>query len=537
MTRRALALPPPHRRRRTDGLRGAARTPAGTPRRRGKSNLPKLGLLAWARRYLPHYIRVEYSGMHRWLAEQLDAAGGERGLRINVVGPRGGAKSTIATLAYVLQAAVERREPYIWIVSDTRPQACQHLESVQAELLDNPHLQLDYPQAVGRGAPWRQGSIRLTNGVAVEAYGTGQRLRGRRRRQHRPTLIVCDDIQSDRHLESAPLRDSSRRWFHAALLKAGTRRTNIVNLATALHREALALELHRAPGWRSRLFRAIERWPDEMPLWAEWEAIYANVENPRSAADARAFYEAHRQALHAGCELLWPEEEDLYALMCLRAESGRAVFEREKQSAPVAPRASEWPEAYFDADIWFDVWPSQLRVRTMALDPSKGRDDRRGDYSAYAMLGVDERDVLYVEADLARRATPRMVSDGAALYRSFRPDAFGIEANQYQELLAPDFAEEFRRQGILAAPPIALDNRVNKQVRIRRLGPHLAARRLRFKTGSPGTKLLVEQLQEFPAAMHDDGPDALEMAARLAQEMLEAASFDDGLGDRLWLPV
>jgi len=494
---------------------------------------PKLNLLAWARRYLPHYVRLEYSAMHRWLAEQMEEAVAERGLKLNVIGPRGGAKSTIATLAYVLQAAVERREPYIWIVSDTRPQACLHLDNVQAELLDNKFLAADYPQAAGRGRPWRQGAIRLKNGVSVEAYGTGQPLRGRRRREHRPTLIVCDDIQSDRHLESALLRDRSRRWFHGALLKAGTRRTNVVNLATALHREALALELHRAPGWRSRVFRAIERWPDNMPLWAEWEALYCDVDNARHGEVARAFYDAHREALHAGCELLWPEEEDLYTLMCLRAEGGRATFEREKQSAPAAPQACEWPEAYFEDDLWFDAWPARLRVRTLALDPSKGRDDRRGDYSAYVLLGVDERDVVYVEADLARRPTPRMVSDGVAHYRGFHPDAFGIEANQYQELLAPDFTEEFRRQGILAAEPFALDNRVNKRVRIRRLGPYLASRRLRFKANSPGTKLLVEQLQEFPTATHDDGPDALEMALRLAVEALEAAAFDDGLGDRL----
>ena len=31
---------------------------------------------------------------------------------------------------------------------------------------------------------------------------------------------------------------------------------------------------------------------------------------------------------------------------------------------------------------------------------------------------------------------------------------------------------------------------------------------------------MVEQLRDFPHADHDDGPDALEMAVRLAAEML-----------------
>ena len=45
--------------------------------------------------------------------------------------------------------------------------------------------------------------------------------------------------------------------------------------------------------------------------------------------------------------------------------------------------------SYFDDHIWFDEWPSELTVRVIALDPSKGGDARRGDYSAYVLLGVD----------------------------------------------------------------------------------------------------------------------------------------------------
>ena len=77
-----------------------------------------------------------------------------------------------------------------------------------------------------------------------------------------------------------------------------------------------------------------------------------------------------------------------------------------------------------------------------------------------------------------------------------------------------------------------MNNRVNKLVRIRRLGPYLSSQRMRFKNDSPGTRLLVEQLKEFPVGDHDDGPDALEMAVRLAAKML-APARDDGLGRRL----
>jgi predicted phage terminase large subunit-like protein len=496
-------------------------------------------LLTWGRYFLPEHFRLQASAMHGWLAEQFDEARRTSdaprtaGCKINVVGPRGSAKSTLSSLAFVLREALARREPYIWIVSDTRHQAAAHLENLKTELTENRRLRAAYPAAAGMGPIWRAGAIVLRNGVMIEAFGTGQRIRGRRRREHRPTLIVCDDLQNDGHIQSALARERSRAWFHGMLMKAGTKSTTIVNLGTALHRECLAMELHRTPGWNSRLFRAIQQWPIHMPLWHAWEELYCDANRAGAAQQARAFYDRNRLQMDDGAELLWPEHEDLYTLMCMRSESGSTAFEREKQSTPVNPELCEWPESYFGDWVWFDEWPAELRLCTMALDPSKGSDARRGDYSAFVMLGVAHNGLLYLEADLARRPTPQIVEDGVELCRRFRPHAFGIEVNQFQELLGADFAAEFIRQGMIGITPCSIENRTSKPVRIRRLGPLLAARRLRFKTNSPGTRMLIDQLKDFPIGDHDDGPDAAEMALRLAEVYLQPAPPSDGLGSRL----
>lgn len=491
-------------------------------------------LLVWARRLLPEHFDRPPSRMHLWLAEQLAVFDRRRGCRLNVIGPRGSAKSTVGTLAYVLRRALEGGEPYIWIVSDTRNQAAAHLENLRQELESNRQVQAAYPRAAGKGRPWRRHALGLPNGVTIEAIGTGERIRGRRRAAQRPTLIICDDLQNDSHIDSARQRESSRRWFDGTLLHAGSRRTNVLNLATALHREALAWQLASTPGWTSGTFQAIEQWPARMDLWEQWEALYREVERSDSRDRADAFYSEHQQEMLAGAELLWPESEPLLHLMKTRVEVGPTAFDREKQSSPVDPSRCEWPDSYFDDSIWFDDWPGSFRIKTMALDPSKGVDARRGDDSAYVMLGVATDGVLYVEADLVRRPVAEMLADGVALHERFRPQAFGIEANQFQDLLAPRFAAEFQAAGLIAPSPWLLHNRINKRVRIRRIGPYLSQRRMRFRSGSAGTKKLVEQLMQFPEAAHDDGPDALEMAIRLAEE-LSRGTPNDGLGDRLRL--
>jgi predicted phage terminase large subunit-like protein len=472
------------------------------------------------------------SAMHCWLGAQLDALRVERGTKINLIGPRCSAKSTVVTLCYVLRAAVEGWEPYIWIVSDTSDQAKTHLDNLRNELRENKELQEKYPNAI-RGRHWRSAAIELANQVTIEAFGTGQSIRGRRRRAGRPSLIVCDDLQNDSHIASVGQRLVTRRWFLGTLLNAGTPRTNVVNVATALHREALALELARTAGWTSRTFAAIETWPTNSELWEEWEKIYCDVDNPDARGAAREFYQRRRAEMDAGAVVLWPEVEDLYTLMRLRVEIGSTAFAREKQGVPINLELCEWPEEYFTEDIWLEAFPSDLTVRAIALDPSKGRDARTSDFSAYVFVGIDSRGVFHVEADLARRATPQMVADGVALCLRHRPQAFGVEANQYQELLCGEFTAEFARQRISHIVPSAIHNYTSKIMRIRRLGSYLSKRQLRFLACSPSTRLLVEQLRDFPCGAHDDGPDALEMAIRLAEEVLYERNVSDGLGNRL----
>ncbi|TWT85581.1 Terminase-like family protein [Posidoniimonas polymericola] len=480
-----------------------------------------LDLLAWGQRYLPLHFSKPPSAMHRWLAEHADAMQASRGAKVNLIGPRGGAKSTVGTLAAVLRAAVTGREKYIWIVSATHSQAHNHLANLKHELTDNRRLAAAYPAATGPAKWWRASSVRLGNDVVIEAFGVGQRLRGRRMGAARPSLIVCDDLEDDRHIASAAARDVSRQWFFGTLLKAGAAGTNVINLATSLHRDALAPRLHQTPGWASRVFASIEEWPTEQNLWAEWERLYC-LPDEDAAQQAAVYYEANRDAMHAGVRVLWPESEDLLALMRQRVEGGVTAFEREKQGCPIDPERCEWPAEYFGEHAWFDDWPDGLRLRVMALDPSKGGDARHGDYSAYVLLGVGPGGVLYIDADLARRPTAQMVADGVGLLESFRPRSFGVEANQWQQLLAAEFQSERARRGLLGQAIAEIHNHTSKAMRIRRLGPYLSQRRLRFRRGSPGARLLVEQLQDFPLASHDDGPDALEMAVRLAEEIWQS---------------
>lgn len=479
--------------------------------------------LTWSRRYLPHYFRKPPSELHKWLAEEIHAARKQRGRKINVLGPRGGAKSTVGNTSYVLRCGVEGTERYILILGRTEGLAAKQLSHVKRELEENSELARDYPESCGRGSVWSDTEIRLRNGVQIQAFGAGQSIRGARNAADRPTLVIGDDIQEDDAITSKVTRDRDWTWFTGSVLKIGTRETNFINLGNALHREAIGSRLEQTPGWDTRVFSSIIEWPSNMGLWEEWSTILHNHDDPQAERSAEAFYAANLEEMTDGARVLWPEWESLYDLMFMRETEGRNAFERDKQARVATVDSNEWPDSYFDDHIWFDDWPTSWIVKTMALDPSKGRDVKKGDYQAYVMLMISRDGTLYVDADMKRRPVPEMITDGVSIHREFQPDAFCVEANAWQELLAGEFGDEFRRQGLFNADPWTIDNRVNKYVRIRRLGPYLAQKRIKFRANSPGCKILVNQLRDFPDKnAHDDGPDALEMAIRLAQEFTSA---------------
>jgi hypothetical protein len=77
------------------------------------------------------------------------------------------------------------------------------------------------------------------------------------------------------------------------------------------------------------------------------------------------------------------------------------------------------------------------------------------------------------------------------------------------------------------------DKNVDGQV----LCPLLSQGQLKFKAGSRGAKLLVEQLQDLPCGEHDDAPDALEVAFRLAYELLARRAEEELLARPRPVPI
>ena len=112
-----------------------------------------------------------------------------------------------------------------------------------------------------------------------------------------------------------------------------------------------------------------------------------------------------------------------------------------------------------------------------------------------------------VEASIRKRLPDIIISDTIALQREYHCLLWFVESVQFQEFLRTTLMIEAAKLGVgISAIPIIPNS--DKDLRIERLQPPISAGLIRLH---PSQQTLIDQLQQWPNADHDDGPDALDM--------------------------
>ena len=495
--------------------------------------LAAMDLAYFGRAYLPHYFSRPSPQFHAELdtlwrdgvlkgivpigdnAKLVDA---QDGCRRATAAPRGHAKSTNLTFKGSLHAALYRYKRYIIILSDTSDQANGFLSAIKDELEDNGAIREDFGDLTG--GVWRENVIITSQGVRIDAIGAGQKIRGRKRKNWRPDLMVLDDIENDENVRTVEQRKKLENWFYKAVSKAGDTYTDIVYIGTLLHYDSLLAKVLKNPAYRSVKYKAVQSFSTS-PLWETWESIYTDLGNEGRELEAKKFFEKNREEMLAGTKVLWEEKLSYYDLMVTRVSEGEASFNSELQNEPVNPDDCLFNEEWFDYYNPEDMDFSSADFRFYGfVDPSLGK-NRRADYSAIltGALEVPTGYLYILDADIVRRHPDAIISDVLQkadwIQRTYgkRYVKFGVETVQFQWFLKEQLAKSSARARIYL-PIEEVPQSSDKVLRIQTLQPDIKNKYIKF---SRRHKLLLEQLQYFPMADHDDGPDALEGLRTIAQ--------------------
>lgn len=444
--------------------------------------------------------------------------------------PRGHAKSTTLTFKGTMHAIVYGYKHYPIIISDSSEQAEGFLDNIRVEFEENEFLKEDFGDLTGK--VWRSNVLITSTNIKVEAIGSGKKIRGRKHRNWRPDLIVLDDIENDENVRTPEQRSKLENWFLKAVSKAGDDYTDIVYIGTLLHYDSLLAKTLKNPGYKAIKYKAVISFSKADDLWKKWEDIYTDLSNDNHEEDARAYFEANRDAMLEGTQVLWEEKLSYYDLMVMRVTEGEASFNSEEQNEPINPEDcifnKEWFEFYNEAEIDFN---SLDYMFFGFVDPSLGK-TKHSDFSAIITMAKHKvSGYMYVmDADIERRHPDKIIEDVLEKERWLRRDfgrgykKFGAETVQFQWFLKEELAKASAKAG-LYLPIEEVPQVSDKTMRVQTLQPDVKNHYIKFNKRH---KLLLEQMEHFPMGAHDDGPDALEGCRTIAKKTKKFRILDKG---------
>lgn len=494
----------------------------------------------YAATFFPHYCSREFNEFHEdYFATSLF---GERDIRRARGAPRGSAKSTLAVLIKPLHDACYGLEDFILVIGSTTPLANKKLKDIRQEILANGLLRSTFGIHVPRR---KMGESEFAVHVGSHrtyfvALGRGSEVRGIRINQHRPTKVICDDIEYSDEVYNEKIRAKTESWYFEDVSKVGDTGTNFELVGTILHPDSLLSKLNKNPAYDSRIFRSVISWSDRQDLWNAWEKIYQNKDNKNHRIDAHAFYEANKVEMLKGTKVLWPEKEDYHALMIEMAEIGRRAFMKEKQNEPQGDE-----NAIFERFHWYREEGEGLRIESnnvlvpwdqlecmAAMDPATGQDKAKKGVGDFAVIPTGYKDMnkrLFVHHDWTKRASPtKGIQAIFDIYDRFGFEKMALETNLYRNLLLPNVIDERKRREKESGKPIKIsfyevDNTENKRERIYRLEPKVNNGWILFNRALSREFMLM--FQNYPNSDHDDAPDAVEMLWNLCNNRYKPAAI------------
>ena len=468
--------------------------------------------------YLADSFKSDWSEVfHLWLIHKVEDVvlnHSDEETRNVVAAPRGHAKSTLISFAFVLWAICYGYKHFIVIISATGPVAKQFIIDIRNELEFNERIKNDFGEMKNDDI-WNSNEIYTRNKVFLTSKGAGAQMRGMKFNSTRPDLVILDDLETAEQVASPSQNASLKQWFNSDVMPMGCPTCSFFYIGTVLSYDALLYHMlndGEYSSWVRKTFQAVIKFSDS-PLWQEWENMMTDLTRGDHAySDAMAFYREHKEEMLAGTEVLWPNQRpDMYEHLMERRIASEEGFASEFQNDPQTENTRTFKTEWLENNRYIDC--PEIKEICIAIDPAIGG-KRANDFSAIIAVARCADNYFYVlDADLRKRRPEEIIEDAKAIiakYYSHRPKIV-CETNQMQLFFSSTLQRELVQAGIyLEWIDVCHTNGDSKVARIESLVPHVRQGHIKFKAGQ---KILLSQLRNYPKG-HDDGPDCLEMALK-----------------------
>lgn len=313
--------------------------------------------------YLRRHLKHEFAWFHKEMFRITESYQH----KLNVfMAFRGSGKSTILNLSNVLWSITgKHQKKFALIVAKTRLQSQSHFDNIKQELEENELLKHDLGPFQVTKEDWGAYSIEIPKyGAKIMCIGANQNIRGLKYRDHRPDLIICDDIEDINSFGDYAQVKSLYDWFMGELWSIGDETTNIVVLGNLLSPHSIMIKLFKAikrkemPG----IFKAY-------PLLDDYNRILWSAKYP----NRKAIKEIERG-------LPRPGENDIYTIFSREYLLDMSLVDTdemlEKHRTPIRTGGKTAKSFEISAPMWATgtVWyfPDDLSHFNLAVDDVDG---------------------------------------------------------------------------------------------------------------------------------------------------------------------
>lgn len=431
--------------------------------------------------YYAHYVKYETAEFQKEIIKLLESSTTRS---LSLVAFRGSGKSTLVTTAYPIWAILgTQQKKFCVIFCQNKAQAKQHMSNIRVELENNELLKKDLGPFQEVSDEWGSYSLVFKNhGARITVASSEQSIRGIRHGEHRPDLIICDDVEDIQSAKTKEGRLKTQTWLTGEVIPIGDKNTRIIIVGNLLHEDSLLMSIKKKieKGEMVGDFR-------EYPLVTKdgvinWIGKYKNMD------------EVQVERNKVGNEISWYRE---YLLQILSDDE--QIIKK------------EWIRYYDYSLLPKDNYHSYYAT---GVDLAISQKDS-ADYTAMVTAKViGRRDGLqvYILPNIVnkRMLTEEIVSSAKLIQSttSYKLKVF-VESNGMQSI----YVDLFKRENINSE---GIRSEADKAGR-------LSAVALLIQTGKvffpdKGADHLVEQLLGFGKEKHDDMVDALSLLLRMVLE-------------------
>lgn len=465
--------------------------------------------------------------------------------KLNIVEPRGLAKSTICDKTLAIWLHCYKKSTFTLLGAKTADDAEQFLNSIKKEFLENELIKdvfgnlIDLKGKKPNSKDYykvNSGEIELTNDTYIRAVGSTTSVRGANWGGVRPTVVIADDYQSEVDIITEDAREKKwNRWCKeveevgdTAVFRKGKKvkaATKFVSIGTVLHIDCLISRLSRNRDYYTIINRAVLLENDqtiddifESDLWLECKKIYFDdkIEDPQ--IQARKFYEKHIEKMKY--PLLWEEKWDFFNDIAVKYWTNRKSFMSEKMN-DASTLGVRWFKA-IRTQSEEEIEDHTFLKTMLCVDPA-GEQSRRSDFFAMAVGSLGENDFKYVRrmilAKMSYKEYCQTVIDLLKEYTDIthlyveKNTYLGADVTTITEMIDKDY--ELKRRNIIILNEMS---RRNKDERISTIIEEVNNGQLVFNNNNKDFTQQILDFQGTAYSPHDDAPDII---AELSRRLIE----------------